>query len=63
MKQDTKQEYSLEKSIEILAEMTRKDIEKSYNLESFSNVNAHYSGRYGWTLKKKNVLPPDKSNS
>ena len=63
MEQENKQEYSLEKSIEILAEMTRKDIEKSYNLESFSNVNAHYSGRYGWTLKKKNVLPPDKSNS
>ena len=63
MEQENKQEYSLEKSIEILAEMTRKDIEKSYNLESFSNVNAHYSERYGWTLKKKNVLPPDKSNS
>jgi len=58
-----KQDNSLKKSIGILAEMTRKDIEKSYNLESFSNVNAHYSGRYGWTLKKKNVLPPDKSNS
>ena len=63
MEQENKQEYSLEKSIEILAEMTRKDIEKSYNLESFSNVNAHYSERYGWTLKKKNVLPLDKSNS
>jgi len=58
-----KQDNSLKKSIAILAEMTRKDIEKSYNLESFSNVNAHYSGRYGWTLKKKNVLPPNKSNS
>ena len=58
-----KQDNSLKKSIGILAEMTRKDIEKSYNLESFSNVNAHYSGRYGWTLKKKNVLPLDKSNS
>ena len=57
-----KQNNSLKKSIAILAEMTRKDIEKSYNLESFSNVNAHYSERYGWTLKKKNVLPPDKPN-
>ena len=57
MKLDTKQEHSLEKSIDILAEMTRKDIEKSYNLESFSNVNAHYSGRYGWTLKKKECSP------
>ena len=58
-----KQDNSLEKSIAILAEMTRKDIEKSYNLESFSNINAHYSERYGWTLKKKNVLPLDKPNS
>ena len=57
------QDDSLKKSIEILAEMTRKDIEKSYNLESFSNVNAHYSERYGWTLKKKNVLPPNKPNT
>ena len=51
------QENSLKKSIGILAEMTKKDIEKSYNLESFSNVNAHYSGRYGWTLKKKECSP------
>ena len=58
-----KQDNSLKKSIGILAEMTRKDIEKLYSLESFSNVNAHYSERYGWTLKKKNVLPPDKPNS
>ena len=57
------QNNSLKKSIEILAEITRKDIQKLYNLENFSNVNAHYSGRYGWTLKKKSVLPPDKSNS
>ena len=63
MEQENKQEYSLKKSIAILAEMTRKDIEKSYNLESFSNVNAYYSERYGWTLKKKNVLPLDKPNS
>ena len=57
------QDDSLKKSIEILAEITRKDIQKLYNLENFSNVSAHYSGRYGWTLKKKNVLPPNKPNS
>ena len=57
------QDNSLKKSIEILAEITRKDIQKLYNLENFSSVSAHYSGRYGWTLKKKNVLPPNKSNS
>jgi len=57
------QDNSLKKSIEILAEMTRNDIEKSYNLEDFSNINAHYSERYGWFLKKKSVPPPDKPNS
>ena len=57
MKQDTKQEHSLEKSIGILAEMTRKDIEKSYEIESFSNIKVIY------LEKKKNVLLPDKSNS
>ena len=57
MKRDTKQEHSLEKSIGILAEMTRKDIEKSYEIESFSNIKAIY------LEKKKNVLLPDKSNS
>ena len=35
MKQDNKQESSLEKSIEILAEMTRKDIER---LDNFLNT-------------------------
>ena len=57
------QDNSLKKSIGILAEMTRNDIEKSYNLEDFLNVNAHYSERYGWSLKKKSVPPPDKPNS
>jgi len=28
MEQDNKQEYSLEKTVEILSEMTRKDIQK-----------------------------------
>ena len=35
MKQDNKQESSLEKSIEILAEMTRKDTER---LDNFSDT-------------------------
>ena len=35
MKQDTKQEHSLEKSIGILAEMTRKDIQR---LDNFSDT-------------------------
>ena len=35
MEQDSKQEYSLEKSIDILAEMTRKDIQR---LDNFSDT-------------------------
>ena len=35
MEQDTKQEHSLEKSIDILAEMPRKDIQR---LDNFSDT-------------------------
>ena len=35
MEQDNKQEHSLEKSIDILAEMTRKDIQR---LDNFSDT-------------------------
>ena len=52
MEQDNKQENSLKKSIKILAEITRKDIQKSYKLEDFSNIEATYTDRYGWSLKK-----------
>ena len=52
MEQDSKQEYSLEKSIDILAEKTKKDIQRLYNLESFSDIKATYTNRYGWSLKK-----------
>ena len=59
MKQDSQQEHSLKKSIEILAEITRKDIQKSYKIENFSNIEATYTDRYGWTLRKKSVLLQD----
>ena len=52
MEQDNKQENSLSKSIKILAEMTKKDIQRLYNLEDFSNIKATYTNRYGWSLKK-----------
>ena len=52
MKQENKQEPSLEKSIKILSEMTKKDIQKSYKIEDFSNIEATYTDRYGWSLKK-----------
>tara|TARA_R110002051_G_scaffold31081_1_gene71253 strand:- start:223 stop:399 length:177 start_codon:yes stop_codon:yes gene_type:complete len=56
MEHKNKQEDSLTKSINILAEMTKKDIQKLYNLENFSDIEASYSDRYGWTLKKS--IPP-----
>tara|TARA_B100000700_G_C14766667_1_gene724709 strand:+ start:383 stop:574 length:192 start_codon:yes stop_codon:yes gene_type:complete len=34
------------------SESARKDIEKSYNLESINGTEAYYSSRYGWTLRK-----------
>ena len=40
MKRDTKQEHSLEKSIGILAEMTRKDIQRLNNTEDFLDIEA-----------------------
>ena len=51
MEQNNKQD-SLLKSIKILTEITKKDIQKLYNLENFSDIEASYSDRYGWTLKK-----------
>ena len=38
MEQDSKQEDSLKKTVSILAEMTRKDIQKSDNSEDFSDT-------------------------
>ena len=52
MEQDSKQEDSLRKSIKILSDITRKDIQKTYNIEDFSNIEAIYTDRYGWSLKK-----------
>ena len=46
------QEHSLEKSIEILSELTKKDIQRLYNLEDFPDIEATYTDRYGWSLKK-----------
>ena len=48
-----KKESSLKvDSVKILSDMTKKDIEKSYKLESISGTEAHYSNRYGWTLRR-----------
>ena len=43
---------SLVDSVKILSDITRKDIEKSYNIDISQNTEAYYSNRYGWTLRK-----------
>ena len=43
---------SLANSIRILSDMTRRDIEKSYNINETQSTEAYYSNRYGWTLRK-----------
>ena len=43
---------SLANSIRILSDITRKDIEKSYNILETQGTRAYYSNRYGWTLRR-----------
>ena len=43
---------SLVDSVRILSEITRKDIEKSYNLDTIRGTEAYYSNRYGWSLRR-----------
>ena len=39
-----------------LSDLTRQDIEKSYNIESTKGTEAYYSERYGWTLRKSIIF-------
>ena len=39
-------------SVKILSDTARRDIEKSYNLDTIRGIEAYYSSRYGWTLRK-----------
>ena len=43
---------SLEDSISYLADLTRKEIEKTYNINSTNGTETYYSNRYGWSLRK-----------
>tara|TARA_Y100000590_G_C15352956_1_gene875915 strand:- start:81 stop:251 length:171 start_codon:yes stop_codon:yes gene_type:complete len=36
----------------ILTDVVRKDIEKSYKIDSTNGTEAYFSNRYGWTLRK-----------
>ena len=38
--------------IEILAEMTRRDVERNLQIKDVRNVNANWTPRHGWHLKK-----------
>ena len=46
------EEGSLVNTVRILSNITRKDIEKSYNILDTQGTRAYYSNRYGWTLRK-----------
>ena len=39
-------------SVRVLSDITRRDIEKSYNLDKSNVTEAYYSDRYGWTLRR-----------
>ena len=39
-------------TVRILSDITRKDIEKSYNILDTQGTRAYYSNRYGWTLRR-----------
>ena len=43
---------SLVNTVRVLSDITRKDIEKSYNILETQGTRAYYSNRYGWTLKR-----------
>ena len=45
-------EHSLVNTVRILSDITRKDIEKSYNIKETQGTRAYYSNRYGWTLRR-----------
>ena len=45
-------EGSLVNTVRMLSDITRKDIEKSYNSSDVQNARTYYSNRYGETLKR-----------
>ena len=56
-----KDSKSQQDSIAILAEMTRRSMEKDLQIKALDNVNAHYTPRHGWHFKKKKDINPDTS--
>ena len=45
-------EDSFVNTVRMLSDITRKDIEKSYNILDTQGTRAYYSNRYGWTLRR-----------
>ena len=41
--------------IRILAEMTRRDIERTISFDGVKDAEAYYSQRHGWSLRKKAI--------
>jgi len=50
--EEINKEDSMVDSVKILTDITRRDIEKSYNLDTIRGTEAYYSSRYGWTLRR-----------
>lgn len=42
----------LDDNVKILSEFTKKDIEKSFNIDVVKGTEAYFSNRYGWTLRR-----------
>ena len=47
-KNNTNNDNSMVDSVKILSEFTKKDIEKSYNLDTIKGTEAYFSNRYGF---------------
>jgi len=43
---------NMEDSIRLLADLTRREIDKAYNINNISETETYYSNRYGWSLRK-----------
>ena len=47
-------------SIEILADITKRDLERHLQIQDVNNVKANYTPRHGWHLKRSESEPSSK---
>ena len=52
LKNQISKQYQYKDNSKIIADNARKDIEKLINIDDNHGTEAHYSNRYGWTLRK-----------